>query len=825
MKTHNFCMFVLTALFCGALFCVPANAKVCFVGDEDCGTGSAFSPMTPPDTSSQCSQEGYTTKASACNNIGAVCPYDASYVKCCSAEYAYQACVYPLETVTKVVAGKNVIDKCGSLYNCQCNSEYKTPGQWNVSEKKCQPGGGICIKNNEDTVYYNKCVCDSNYFPYTECKDGMTASESCTDSDGVTHYNCQCPVGYRTCVYGGAPGAKTCKQGGTILYSSCKSAEDECTNAGYYKDCNKQTCYYDTNSTIKDKGSYPTNCEDSYEACPYAYGYYKCRWSAANYCAKWDMTEYSKTLPSTCTKDGVEGTVIPCNLGGSYNGGGSTKNYLGYYRCKLTCEQQARGAVSQGYLTVNSNIVDSKGNLGFIRTDSAGKHLYLIGDIGRPKWAINTNINWNNDAMTGENYASVNGINALYDVDSKRYSSCAENRSYDYRPTLFLDNKRIEGGNDNWIMDVDFSDINIKFVMNSGDGDGKENYKIEKPHTWKNVGILTSTGRSGLDAVGIPSTGVLRTSSSAATWKDVVRDDNRNKISVRKGVDLVFTGDITFRLGNYAFSKYKNDIKHQNGWVSYTNFYMDGGKAIIFKDAVIDSHISDDWDAASDATMIFINSRGTMGKVWSQWNVGLSNSDINASMLYVQGFNNKNTTRQIGGMFTGNIFCNHKTTGVYLTNSTLRLGRNQMWTSTIVNDSDYGKLYISPDSKVVLNGPIWLSKGSSICIPQGKGTTWATSTKGGYRLEVDTGGAIAPNRCSIGRYANFYYYGAGDKSTCMPVRGECDSTTYGRGTCLGNLGDGGNWRGVSEWNPGWGGPEKSLLMPACYNMQICGMRY
>lgn len=96
-----------------------------------------------------------------------------------------------------------------------------------------------------------------------------------------------------------------------------------------------------------------------------------------------------------------------------------------YYRCKLTCEQQARGAISQGYLTVNNNIVDSKGNYGFVRTDSKGKHLYLIGDVGLPKGEMGEG-DWGHAQMAKESYVSINGINALYDVDAAATAAAAK---------------------------------------------------------------------------------------------------------------------------------------------------------------------------------------------------------------------------------------------------------------------------------------------------------------------------------------------------------------------------------------------------------------
>ena len=96
---------LLSACLC--LFCAaPASAKVCFVGDENCGAGGSFEPAEELPNEDLCRQEKYDTLASACANPGGVCPYDARYVRCCPSEYAYQACVYPLETVKRLWTAK-----------------------------------------------------------------------------------------------------------------------------------------------------------------------------------------------------------------------------------------------------------------------------------------------------------------------------------------------------------------------------------------------------------------------------------------------------------------------------------------------------------------------------------------------------------------------------------------------------------------------------------------------------------------------------------------------------------------------------------------------
>ncbi len=810
MKISGKIWAVCMLLACGCLWSAGnVAAKVCFVGDPDCAGGADFGKIDPLPTDDLCKQEGYTTVASACNNPGGVCPYDARYVKCCSSEYAYQGCVFPLETVKKTdpKSGKPVSDKCGSLYKCQCNSEYKTPAQWNTGVKNCQPGGGVCLLSTNDTVYYNKCVCDVNYFPYEgSCPADMKQIEKCTDSDGKSRVSCQCPSNYRTCTYGGAAGAKSCQQGGLILYSSCKSPEDECKNAGYFKDCDKQTCYFDTNSTERVKGQYPISCEDSTEACPYAYGFYKCRWSAANYCAKWDMTEYSKKLPSTCSKDGVQGTVIPCNLGGSYNGGGSTKNYLGYYRCKLTCEQQVRGAVSQGYLTVNNNIVDSKGNYGFVRTDSAGKHLYLVGNIEVPKVKVSDNdFGWSHNQVAKENYVSINGINALYDVDSRRYSSCEENRSSYYRPTVTINNLLTNTATT--LLDVNLSDVNVAFKFNNGEGDHSEYYRIKSSHIWKNF-KLSETGP-------LPSGGKASRYQGQVYIgdKDKGGAHYRNKIHLNGKVALTMTGDIAFAAQKWCFADKDSYNKSHSGCSSWTQFHTDNKAMIHFKDAQISTTNYWDWDGAENATMLFDNSSGSMGKVWSHWNIGFYNSQITFKLLRTYGwfatdaqrsfhgtFGSKDNMKQTGGIYVGN-------------NSTVKV--TEYWTYLT---GQRAKLYIAPGSTFQTMWPFYNDGDDEvICIPN-KDTSKFIACNGGSSSQCYTNGGNAISSDS-GYQRYFLYKGNKGGKTCFPPYGEgqnyCGWNTVKNNRLKGGSASSANWTTVGSQN-GWlmsgcGYPEKHGL--------------
>ncbi len=833
MKTRNSWIFVLTAFFCGVLFCTSVSAKVCFVGDPNCAGGSEFGEYEDPNKDNTlCKQEGYvwdTETQGKCANIGGVCPYDARYVKCCGAEYAYQACVYPLETV-KNEAGK--IDKCGNLYKCQCGSDYKTPDEWEKETSgscaadddktctSCQPGGGICIMSTTDEVRYDKCTCDTNFFPYTKeagCPENAVVISSCTDSDRKTHYRCQCPSYFHTCTYGKAPDAQTCVENGVEKYSSCKEAGAECENQGYFKDCQTKTCYHDTNSTIEDKRTYPAKCEDSYEACEYAYGYYKCRWSAANYCAAKhpEMTNYAKDIPTSCTKDGVQGTVVPCYLGSSTK----KEDYLGYYRCKLTCEQQVRGAFSQGYLTVDNNIIDDKGNYGFVRTDSRGRHLYLIDNITFPKERITDRVvEWNHTYAAKENYVSVNGINALYDIDSTRYSTCAEKRSYSYRPTMTIDLDKLFYFSPNrkqeiYWLDVDLSDINIAFKFPSITEIPvtlRKNYILRSNHTWKNV-AFRETGETP------PEAHVDTHLGQRFIGNGSISKRGRSLIHLNSKVQLVLTGDISFYPKEWCFKDYHDEFDSScGGCTSWTQFHTDSRALVHFLNANIYTSYYWDWDGASDSTMLFENSNGNMGKVWSHWSVGLLNSKISMRMLRVDIGSQSGAKESFGGSYNSSGIA--ETGGIYVgKNSTLTV--TDYWT---LMQGVRAKLYIAPGSTFKTIWPFALRGDDEvICIPNDSTSKFIACDGRSSKCYTNRENANSSHRdTGFSRY--FLYRGAGGGNTCFPPAGDkyktqCDYNTVKNNFYKGGSYSSGNWTSV--------GSSGGYLMSGCGYMEKYGMGY
>lgn len=800
MKIQNLRIFVCAAFVCGAFCCVRAEAKVCFAGDGGCGDISEFPEVPEVDTEKDCETAGYTTPAAECNNPGGVCPYDSNYVKCCGEDFVYPACVFPNEYTG------NKSDKCGNLYRCKCNSDYKSVAQWRAGAgSNCQPGGGICILSNSDTVYYNKCTCDTNYFPYTtSCSaQGLILVETCKDSDNKTYYRCQCPSNFKTCTYGGAVGAKKCQQGGITLYSSCKSPEEECKNAGYYENCPSQKCYFKTNSTERPAISSdiysgePIACEDSNEACPYAYGFYKCRWSAANYCAKWNMTEKSAVLPSTCTKEGAKGTVVPCRLGGGENGTGSGK-YLGYYRCKLTCDQRLLSKVGSavtadtrfgyyngGYMAFYLDLASPK------RGFKKGTHLFLRSNFRMPTAGLEYDLQKNGDKeiyakakKASEKYASVNGIGALYKLDPATYPECKdEYNDTSKNPTLTIP---LETGTD--ILSRGFTNINIllsyhddKNVVHN-DWTGRQ-FKIAKEsgqnvstYVWDNINFMLE---KNLDV-----TGQMNVSTD-----NMVRFYTARTVVLQNfGTKLRFTGKVGFSTpthtieGDYPeiFAP-SNNLTVPKQTVAMLVFHGDGYHIVEFENATMSSVSSStnvyyssatstedkpDFDTNSDVAAIFNvdNSTVSVHNIFSRYSLNVNrNSVLRVKRLALAGSNDaydKNTSGNHMYVKHGKKNCRG---AAVLGNSTVYVSRlSDVWPQRY--------LYVGGGSKYNSDWPIRLRQaGDSVACINGstsKITSYGTEYTTDFTFPDTTGYYMSPkNATKIGSQRVIYSLG---NWACLP---------------------------------------------------------
>ncbi len=234
----------LLAVCCCTMAALPATAKVCFVGDPDCASGTDFGEYSDPkeEGESLCVDEGYITKT-ACDAqptkyVVGYCPYNSDYVMCCGREYAYDKCVYPL-----VADG----EKCGGKYKCKCDSGKYPYKQQNATlcvntatgaqYMNSIASGASCAytgySNNQTTtnIYFTECLCDRGLYPKTEqecTENGSTpAGNSCTDSNGNTYYSaCICNEDFykvisSDCKYGTYITDPLCTQGDVVKAPKC----------------------------------------------------------------------------------------------------------------------------------------------------------------------------------------------------------------------------------------------------------------------------------------------------------------------------------------------------------------------------------------------------------------------------------------------------------------------------------------------------------------------------------------------------------------------------------------------------------------------------
>ncbi len=818
MKTRNLWIFVLTAFFCGVFFCTSVNASVCFVGDSSCGSGANFGSYTDPSKTNEdfCNKEGYTTKVGECNspnNVGGVCPYDASWVKCCDPEYAYQACGYPLEKV----------DRCGKLYSCKCSEGYKTLKEWKEDgADNCTVGGDICFldTDNDNPVRYADCICNNTYYPYTKCPDKAEPTDTCIDSDKNTYYACECPSEYKICDIRKAAGANECTINGITKYDSCMTEEQACVNDGYHTNCPDLDCYYDTYGTAEVDKLYQVKCERSDMVCPYAYGYYKCIWSAYNYCAKGGMTIQDRTIPTSCTVDGVAGTVVPCYLGYTtdeeeYYG----YEYLGYYQCKLTCAQQAAAAEVDGTLTEDPYFkgLTAGETRGYYLKDKSGNfHLYLTGKefdvMGFTDSQVTSGSasSWSSGNGSGNlysgtyahTYSSINGVAALYDYDSSTFSSCIDERDIDNRPTLVFDHYKIQSS-DQTYLDVDLSDINVQFYAREPDDTDSygETYNITKSHTWKNVklSMYVPTHTDCITEAGhwnkAPKGCIYEYKDIGLYYKarrydsEVCTVDGNtwfgSHFDIQGGYDttMTFTGAIDF---NFPIVESKVDDSNINKYAcnnqntpEFAMYPRTEGTKFIFQDAAISVNVGAqshalDWHGASGATMIFRNSYGYMGNVWSYWNVGIesvpSGKTLSFDLLEIEGWSNFESNASIGGT-SG--FSSSYSIGCY----GLYIGSGDVLIDGPFRiDNQFSKVYVGNGATLTSSYPLVLavSGNSEICIDDG-GSFTGTASRCNYSASM-----------TVTYEGRAIYYAKGYTNVCLPPRYKTGalSSSYAEGCSL-----------------------------------------
>jgi len=236
----------LIVFCCGVLCATPAESKVCFAGDSDCGGIETFGGYVDPSENlkNQCAKAGYETNRSECTvskgmQVTDYCPYDSNYVKCCSLDYQYDSCVYPM-----VQAGK-----CGNKYKCVCDSsKYKyTAESCRSNFANSNASGASCAQveynasahTTSTKIFFTDCSCNEALYPYKpeDCKDGTAPTgdvcysvnvngvravrySACLCNRDVYQYStnyCDNPSSDRW----GGDDSRKCIQGGVTYFANC----------------------------------------------------------------------------------------------------------------------------------------------------------------------------------------------------------------------------------------------------------------------------------------------------------------------------------------------------------------------------------------------------------------------------------------------------------------------------------------------------------------------------------------------------------------------------------------------------------------------------
>jgi len=255
---------VLIVFCCGVLCAAPAESKVCFAGDGDCGGIETFGGYTDPSDNlrDQCAKAGYETNRSECTavqgkQITDYCPYDSNFVKCCSLDYIYDSCVYPM-----VQAGK-----CGSKYKCVCDtSKYKYTAEMCKSRyQNTIVSGASCAQmeynasahTSSTKILFTDCSCDRGLYPKTESecsKDGsLTAGNVCQDTNGNKYYAaCLCGPEYSVIT-------ANCEDGTYVNDPLCRQGDVYKAKRCCY--CNSSTYPYRSNGSIDSAVATYATCE------------------------------------------------------------------------------------------------------------------------------------------------------------------------------------------------------------------------------------------------------------------------------------------------------------------------------------------------------------------------------------------------------------------------------------------------------------------------------------------------------------------------------------------------------------------------------------
>ena len=291
------------------------------------------------------------------------------------------------------------------------------------------------------------------------------------------------------------------------------------------------------------------------------------------------------------------------------------------------------------------------------------------------------------------------------------------------------------------------SDINVQFYASQPDSNSSygEVYLLSKSHKWKNVKLSVKVPSHNCTIAKYHGNYVPRSCGDSydGTYY-MTRQHNGGcqwygsyfDITGGKNTTITFTGDIDFDFSSWVVDDGSRKDPYTGETQETPEFSMrpsSQGTKIIFDNAVISKSGGDamDWDGASGATMIFKNSYGYMGNVWSHWNVGIYNvpsgQTLNFNLVKITGWENGDTNTSLGGSYS--TIYSKKCYGFYLRSGTVTINN-----SFRINGGN-SKVYVG--GKLTSGRPLVLAGANNheICVAYG-GTFTGTNYNSSYQRTV-----------------------------------------------------------------------------------------
>ena len=232
-------------LLSGSFQTEAAVRSITDIGNISWGLNSSGSDYKL-DTTSQCSNEGYTVTSCPAGKKGSgSCPYASGYYKECVCDTS----VYTSSSSSQcgsLAEVESCTDDHGSYYKCTCDTTIMTTcsggSQYASKTPSCVMNGisyflnAECITCQSPTILNSSktaCECPSSYKECNSSNNEIGSGDSCSVGSVVKYQTCSCPAEYKECDLGPEVGAKKCTMNGITKYNNCK----DCANRGTYTSC------------------------------------------------------------------------------------------------------------------------------------------------------------------------------------------------------------------------------------------------------------------------------------------------------------------------------------------------------------------------------------------------------------------------------------------------------------------------------------------------------------------------------------------------------------------------------------------------------------